>query len=139
MYQKILAFFLVAAPLAAATTPNNYANQQQPTLNVVESEQVKAWYDQNKPIVVVDARSKELFTGTTLPNAKWVPFNATDAEIQAALPSKSAIVVTYCCGETCPASSRLAQRLQNMGYKTVYHYEDGLRDWMKKGYPLDNR
>lgn len=138
MWYALFIFFIATAPLAATTT--TYAKRtHHHTRQEIHTDELKAWYDQNKPMVVVDSRSEKFFDGTLLPKAKWLPVDATQAQIQAALPSKNIPVVVYCAGPKCPLSGTLYDRLKSMGYTSVYEYRDGIRDWMKKGFPTDKQ
>lgn len=133
MLSKLIPLFLAAAPLAAATSQPPQA--QETFHNHISAEQLKSWYDQNKAMVVLDARSKPYFNGTLLPGAKWVAAESTDKEIETAVPSKESLIVVYCHSDTCPASGWLYDKLTRLGYKNVYEYKGGLVEWMKLGYP----
>ena len=132
MLYTLIALLLATTPLAAATTQTTKTEETKHHL--IDANQLKSWYDQNKPMVVVDARSAKYFDGTLLPNAKWLPAESTEQEIEAAIPSKNTLVVVYCLGVTCPASGWLYDKLATMGYKNVYEYHEGLQDWKQKGY-----
>lgn len=133
MFRTILGAILLTAPLAAAPQAPTTSTQQ--SHKTVSADQLKAWYDQKKPMVVLDARSEKYFDGRLLPNARWLPAESSEKEISTALPNKEALIVVYCAGATCPASGWLYDKLQAMGYRNVYDYHDGLRDWVKRGYP----
>lgn len=136
MFYTILFSLLAIAPLSAA---NQSQQTEQHKHNEITTEQLKSWYDQNKGMIVLDARSKPYFNGTLLPNAKWVPAESTENEIQAAVPGKESLVVVYCAGVDCPASGWLYDKLMGMGYNNVYEFHEGLEGWMKKGYPTTQR
>lgn len=135
MLYAVLAALLLSAPLAAATQVSQSTRTAQNAHAIIDTTELKAWYDEKKPMVVLDARSKQYFNGTLLPDAKWLPSDSTDAEISAAIPSKESIVVIYCGGDKCPASGWLYDKLVKLGYKNVYEYHGGLHEWLKKGYP----
>jgi rhodanese-related sulfurtransferase len=134
MLYTFLAVLLVAAPLAAAT-PQTHKTEES-MHKQIHADQFKSWYDQKKTMIVLDARSKPYFDGTLLPNAKWLPAESSEKEIQAAIPSKNSLVVVYCLGVECPASGWLYDKLTSMGYKNVYEYHEGLEDWIKRGFPI---
>lgn len=124
---------LAAAPLTAV---NNQNNKMENTMHkLIQVDTLKGWYDQNKAMTVLDARTKPYFDGTLLPSAKWLPADASEKEILAAVPSKSSLVVVYCYGVVCPASGRLYDKMTAMGYNNIYEYHEGLKDWMERGYP----
>lgn len=126
MIRTILTFLLLALPFIG------HAHERRE----VQTEQLKQWYDQKKPMIVLDARSKPYFNGTLLPNAKWVSAESSEKEIQAAAPSKSALIVVYCAGVKCPASGWLYDKMVAMGYTNVYEYHQGLQEWTKRGFPV---
>lgn len=134
MLKLLLTAFCVAAPLAVVSAHTHHTEQNS-NHKIVKSDQLKSWYDQNKDMIVLDARTKPYFDGTLLPSAKWVPSDADESQILSAAPNKEALVVVYCAGVGCPASGWLYDKLVSMGYTNVYEYHDGLKDWMKKGYP----
>lgn len=133
MLYAFLSLLLIGAPLMATTAPAGQA--QESTHREITADELKSWYDQNKPIVVLDARSKPYFDGTLLPKAKWLSVESTDAEILAAVPSKDSIIVVYCAGADCPASGMLYDKLTRLGYTNVYEYRGGLKDWIKQKFP----
>lgn len=102
--------------------------------NEIHTDQLKAWYDQGKTMIVLDARTKPYFEGTLLPDAQWLPADSQEKDITAALPAKDSVIVVYCAGKGCPASSILSDKLAGMGYTNVYEYPEGINEWIKKGY-----
>lgn len=55
----------------------------------------------------------------------------------ALLPDRSAPIVTYCSGTTCPNSQAVATRLEKLGYTNVRQYRDGIQDWVEAGLPTE--
>lgn len=82
-----------------------------------------------QPVVVLDARSPKYDDGKRLPGAKLLSAAASDAEIATAVPDKQALVVTYCGSVKCPASKKLAARLNGLGYRNVTVYSEGIEGW----------
>lgn len=132
MFNAFLTVLLVATPLAAVT-PQSPKNEES-MHNQIQADQLKSWYDQKKTFIVLDARSKPYFDCTLLPNAKWLPAESSEQEIQAAIPAKNSLIIVYCAGVDCPASGWLYDKLTSMGYTNVYEYHDGLQDWVKRGF-----
>ena len=120
MFYKLLSAILLTAPLAATSHTTEATTQQ--NHKTIKAEELKSWYDQNKPMVVLDARSKRYFDGRLLPNAKWLPSDTSESEILAAVPNKDSLIVVYCAGVKCPASGWLYDKLHTMGYANVYEY-----------------
>jgi rhodanese-related sulfurtransferase len=69
----------------------------------------------------------------------WLPYNASEKDVQAAIPSKDSLVIVYCSSLACPASKSLADRLVAEGYTNVYKYPEGLQEWMRKGFPVHKK
>lgn len=133
MIQMLLALFFAAAPLAASS--NQTHDVEESVHTQIHADQLKSWYDENKDMIVIDARSKPYFDGTLLPNAKWLPAESTEEEILTAIPSKNSVVVVYCFGIDCPASGWLYDKLISLDYDNVYEYHEGLEDWIERGFP----
>lgn len=136
MQKFIVALMLVSMPFAAFC---DHKPQKQIAYWEVDTHTLKRWYDQNKPMIILDTRSREHFDNTLLPAAKWLPYNASDAEIQAIIPAKNSLIVVYCWSSRCPASEKMAKRLNAMGYTNVHKYGSGLEVWMEKGYPTQQQ
>ncbi len=136
MLSTLFCAILMTAPLGplAAASQTSAATTQQ-NHKTIKAEELKSWYDQNKQMVVLDARSKNYFDGTMLPDAKWLPSDSSEKEILATVPNKESLIVVYCAGVKCPASGWLYDKLYSMGYHNVYEYHEGLEEWMQKGYP----
>lgn len=113
------------------------ATVQATTYKLIQASELKTWYDQDKEMTVIDARSKPYFDRIVLPKAKWLPYDVSERELKAVLPSKSMLVVVYCSSTACPASKYMADRLIKSGYLNVYKYAEGLKDWMQKKYPTE--
>lgn len=100
----------------------------------IRTNRLKRWYDRNIEMNVVDSRSEKYFSGIVLPNAIWLPFDASKSEVKRALPSKDAVIVVYCLDSDCPMSAWMAERLVDEGYTEVYKYTEGLKAWINHGY-----
>jgi rhodanese-related sulfurtransferase len=132
-----LALLLLSAPIAVTSPTHTTAHEQ--TKSTISGDQLKSWYDQNKEMIVLDARSEKYFDGTMLPDAQWLPYDSSEEVIAETLPNKEAVIVVYCAGPKCPASGWLYDKLHSMGYTSVYEYHEGLREWMQKGYPTTEK
>lgn len=100
----------------------------------VSTEKLKKWYDLEVEMTVIDTRSSQYFNGILMPDAIWVPFDASWYDVKQALPSKDALIVVYCLDSNCPMSTWMAERLVDHGYRRVYKYSEGLKVWIKHGY-----
>ena len=86
-------------------------------------------------IVVVDARTPETYAKGHVPGAVNMPHRTIDSETTASLP-RDMVIVTYCDGIFCNASTKAAAKLTALGFK-VKEMLDGMDGWRKEGYPVE--
>lgn len=87
---------------------------------------------------LVEVLAPENFQEYHLPEAKNVPLDERfDERIQEEIPDKSRPVVVYCQDKNCDASPKAAQRMDELGYETVFDYEGGKTDWKSAGLPVE--
>ena len=84
-------------------------------------------------LVVIDARSPEAFAREHIPGAINLPHRAMRAETVAAI-DRDALVVTYCDGIGCNASTKGALNMTRLGFR-VKELIGGLDWWKRDGHP----
>jgi len=67
-------------------------------------------------IIVIDARTQEAYSQGHVPGAINLPWRTIGLSTTAAMP-KSKVVVTYCDGIHCNASTKAAMRLAALGFR----------------------
>lgn len=97
---------------------------------------LKSLIDSGTKVTLIDARTGKYDDGRGIPGAINLSPDASDAVIMGALPSKDAMIVTYCVNTKCPASRQLAGKLIKMGYKHVLEYPQGIEGWVSDGNPI---
>ena len=102
-------------------------------MNVISTGGLKAMLDSGVKVTVLDARTGKYDDGRRIPGAGSLAANATDKQAAEAIPSKDALVVTYCNNLKCPASKMLAEQLKKLGYKNVIEYPLGIEGWADAG------
>ncbi|HTT71768.1 MAG TPA: rhodanese-like domain-containing protein [Anaeromyxobacteraceae bacterium] len=85
-------------------------------------------------LVVLDARSREAYERGHVPGALSLPHRLISPETVAALP-RDAVLVTYCDGVHCNASTWAAVKLARLGFR-VKEMQGGLEGWQRDGYEL---
>ena len=83
--------------------------------------------------IVIDARTPEVFAMGHVPGAINLPHRTITAET-ATFP-KDAVLVTYCDGIGCNASTKAAVKLSRLGYQ-VKEMIGGLDWWRRDGLPV---
>ena len=87
-------------------------------------------------VVVVDARSPEAYARGHVPGALSLPHRRiTDAASVAHLP-RDVVIVTYCDGIGCNASTKAAWKLSRLGFR-VKEMLGGLDWWARDGYAVE--
>ncbi len=88
----------------------------------------------NADAVVVDLRSADAFSRGHIVNAKNIPHDELDADMEKLTRFKSKPVVAVCdAGMT---SSRVVNRLRKAGIDNVYGLRGGLNAWTQANLPL---
>ncbi|MEM6688172.1 MAG: rhodanese-like domain-containing protein [Planctomycetota bacterium] len=101
----------------------------------IDSWDLKVALDAGELLVIVDARSPEAFSNGHIPGAVNIPHRNMDAEATNRIDRES-LVVTYCDGIGCNASTKAALRMARLGFK-VKELIGGLDWWIRDGYPVD--
>lgn len=128
----LLSLLLITSALSAETIiPVTFVQQNRSSVNAAE---LKSWYDRNKNMVVLDARTKK--NASRLPDALSLPYNSPEKKVLSVLPDKDSLIVVYCANAKCPMARKLYDKLSTMGYRNIYVYQDGISDWMRRGYPV---
>ena len=86
-------------------------------------------------IVVIDARTPEAYARGHVPGAINMPHRTIDPTTTASLP-RDKVLVTYCDGVFCNASTKAAAKLTALGFK-VKEMLDGMEGWRKEGYLIE--
>jgi rhodanese-related sulfurtransferase len=89
----------------------------------------------NDAFVVLDSRSPASFEAEHIPGAINLHYAAMDEKTTARL-DKNKLVVVYCAGVHCNASTKGAQRLSALGFR-VKEMLHGLEGWKMEGYPVE--
>jgi rhodanese-related sulfurtransferase len=86
-------------------------------------------------IMVIDARTQEAYAQGHLPGAINLPWHKIDSSATTAMP-KDKVLITYCDGIHCNASTKAAMRLAALGFR-VKEMLDGLQGWKREGYAVE--
>jgi len=92
----------------------------------------------NKEAVFVDARDSWDFSDGHIPGAVNIPeykFTPDDPNIK--YLDKNRKIIVYCEGDQCEVSQRLAVELQKLGYKKVWIYFGGWKEWFENNLPAE--
>ena len=103
----------------------------------IDAWDLKAARETGERITVVDARSRQAFVGEHIPGAVSVPHREMSRESTATI-DRDALVVVYCDGIGCNASTKGALRMAELGFR-VKELIGGLAWWKRDGHPVETR
>ncbi len=86
-------------------------------------------------IIVIDARTPEAFAKGHVPGSINLPYRKIDETTTMSLP-RDTVLVTYCEGVFCNASTKAAAKLTALGFR-VKEMLDGLDGWRHEGYSVE--
>ena len=86
-------------------------------------------------VIVVDARSPQAYAEQHIPGAVSIPHRTMTPESIAHL-DRGSLVVTYCDGIGCNASTKGALNMSRLGFR-VKELMGGLDWWKRDGYPTE--
>lgn len=101
----------------------------------IDSWDLKVAIESGEKIVVIDARSPEAFSKEHIPGAISLPHRAMSEATTGSL-DRSALVVTYCDGIGCNASTKGAWNMTRLGFR-VKELMGGLDWWKRDGHPTE--
>lgn len=107
-------------------------------VKVVDADQLKAWIDQGKKMLLADSRVASEYKESHIPTAISIPAPIMD-QYRAKLPKdRSYPVVFYCNGwPECKKSHEACDKAVQWGYTQIYWFRDGIPAWTAKHYPLE--
>jgi rhodanese-related sulfurtransferase len=131
----------IAVKLSGETQKGQY--------RLVKAEQLKAWMDANKPMLIVDTMpyadsyQKQHVPGAAqfeLPIAELDKLDAaTQTRLQNLLgPDRNRQLVFYCGYTKCGRSHNGAMWAVRLGYTNVYRFPGGVNAWIAAGYPVES-
>ena len=136
---RALLIFLFVVLFAVAVQ-----GQQQPPVNMITAEELKAKMANNQPVTIIDVRSSEGFanSGTTVKGSTHYKLRKLKYRLQFPpfknLPRDSEIV-TYCACPKDESSIAAAQILQSSGFTRVRVLQGGWTEWLKANGPVQPR
>ena len=86
--------------------------------------------------ILVDVLDPRSYKKVHIKGAINVPFEDLEDRIRDEVaPDRP--VITYSNDYECPISRMAAEKLEEMGYRKVYYYEGGKKEWLEAEMPLE--
>jgi rhodanese-related sulfurtransferase len=108
-------------------------------LPAIGREELRQKLERGDPFVLVDALAPMAYAHSHLPGAINLPPEWVDERAPRQIPDRDVEVVVYCASPTCESSVEVGERLLELGYHHVRHYEGGKRDWVEARLPVEGR
>lgn len=88
-----------------------------------------------KRYTIIDARGADYLMpgGPMIPGAINIPADADSADILKTIAAKDSGILVYCGGVLCPAGTKLANKLIQLGYTNVHEFPGGIQAWKDAG------
>jgi rhodanese-related sulfurtransferase len=102
----------------------------------IDSWDLKVALENGQNVVVVDSRSAEAYRAEHIPGAVNIPHRSM-SEATTTFIDKDALVVSYCDGIGCNASTKGALNLAKLGFQ-VKELMGGLDWWKRDGHPTES-
>jgi rhodanese-related sulfurtransferase len=117
---------------------------QQPAINTITAEELKAKLAKNEPVLIIDVRSSEGFASSTTTVKGSMHFKVRKLKSRLVYPPFNDLprdreIVTYCACPKDEASIAAAQILQSGGFKRVRVLQGGWTEWLKVNGPVQPR
>ena len=104
----------------------------------ISGTELKKKIEQGGHVKIVDTLSPDSFNKCHIRGAINIPLQQIEAKAPTAL-SKTDEVVVYCGGPDCDMSTKAFDKLQKLGFKNVYEFEGGLKEWQSLKFPLQGQ
>lgn len=101
----------------------------------IDAWDLKTALENGESVIVIDTRSSKAFAAEHIPGAMSLPHRAM-GEITTAPLDRNALVVTYCDGIGCNASTKGALNMTKLGFR-VKELMGGLDWWKRDGHPTE--
>lgn len=103
----------------------------------IDAWDLSAAFDAGESVIVIDTRGEAAYEAEHIPGAFNIPHRTMTAESTAGLDRES-LIVTYCDGIGCNASTKGALRMARLGFE-VRELIGGLDWWKRDGHPTHVR
>ena len=108
------------------------------SLPSIAAQELSQKLERGDDFVLIDALAPMVYAHSHLPGAINMPPNAVD-EVRCAkrMPDLDVEIVVYCANAGCSDSVATGERLRELGYTNVRHYDGGKDEWRSLGLPLE--
>ncbi|MBI2344886.1 rhodanese-like domain-containing protein [Candidatus Dependentiae bacterium] len=100
--------------------------------HTISAQELKNKLDTQPDMIVINVLNQETYVDCHITGSINIPLNQLLETI--ASWDKDKDIVVYCAQNSCNASDKALQLLQEMGFLHVFLYQGGMKDWFKKNF-----
>jgi len=101
-------------------------------METITADQLADMKENEQSLVIIDVLGEEQFEKEHVPGAINIPYERVAHEALDRFDKEDSIVV-YCKNEACTASPEAAKKLEDLGFKHVCDFENGIEGWKNSG------
>lgn len=98
----------------------------------ITADELDEMKEDDENLKIVDVLGEEQFEKEHVPGAINIPYERIANEALDRFDKDDRIVV-YCKNKACTASPEAAEKLDDLGFKHVYDFENGIEGWKSSG------
>ena len=89
-----------------------------------------------KQVILIDVLDENSFKRIHIEGAINIPFLKLGEDVAKKQIDPNKEIVVYSIDYDCPVSKIAAMKLKKYGYKKVFYYLGGKREWLEAGFPV---
>ncbi len=104
-------------------------------MKTIGTEELRKKLDNNE-VTLIEVLEEEEYNKSHIEGAINIPLKKISFKARKKFDKDDNLVV-YCSDEDCTASSTAAEKLEDSGFKNVWHYKGGKKAWKEAGLPME--
>lgn len=133
---RLLGTFVQFVPFVGITVVGLTGKKIIIDMNTIKTEELKQKLEKNK-VVLIEVLDEEEYNKSHIKGAVNIPLKRISTEARKRYQDDEEIVV-YCSDKECTASPTAAKKLKESGFKNIYHYKGGKKEWKESGLPMES-
>lgn len=135
--QKVLLLCLLLVSVTATAEDKPYAPKSIPGAVGVTAEEVVDLILSKPEMIIIDSRKRSEFVKGHIEGAiNLLNTSLQREDLEMVVPDKMTPVIFYCNGERCLRSSDAVRKAMEWGYRNVFWFRGGWKEWTEKRLPV---
>ena len=129
---KLFLLVIIISIQSLVICPANESESGHENLDAVKTKKIIAKYKkEKKTLTIIDVRTKEEYDREHFPKAKLINFFGSDFEKKLKELDKNKSYLLHC--QSGGRSKGALKKMQELGFKRIYHLDGGILAWKKSG------